>query len=180
LGKYYKYSMSKKNKSIIPTERIASSIYVLRNKKVILDYDLAELYGVPTKALNQAVSRNVDRFPEDFMFRISRYETEAVNQSQTVTGSQKHRDPRYAPRAFTQEGIAMLSSVLRSKQAIEINIAIMRTFVRMRQLLATNEELARKVKERDHLITNLYKHVEKLMAPSTSNKNPIGYIWTED
>jgi len=173
--------MSKEqNKSVIPAERIANSIYVLRNNQVMLDYDLAELYDIPTKALNQAVSRNTDRFPEDFMFRLSRDETEAINQSQTVTGSQKHRDPRYAPRAFTQEGIAMLSSVLRSKQAIQINIAIMRTFVRMRQLLATNEELARKVNEHDRHITNLYKHVEKLMAPSTGKKNPIGYIWNED
>ena len=130
-------------KAVIPIERIASCIYLIRGEKVLLDYDLAELYGVLTKALNQAVTRNIQRFPDDFMFRLSSDETKAMNQSQIVTGSQKHRDPRYPPRAFTQEGVAMLSSVLHGDRAGEINIAIMRTFVRLRELLATNHELAR-------------------------------------
>ena len=132
--------------SLIPIERIASQIYLVRGRKVMLDSDLSALYGVPTKALNQAVTRNRERFPDDFMFRLT---AEEWNRSQSVTGSQKHRDPRYPPRAFTQEGVAMLSSVLRSKRAVEVNIAIMRTFVRLRQILATNEKLARKVARHD-------------------------------
>lgn len=148
----------------------------------MLDYHLVELYGIPTEALNQAVTRNKERFPDDFMFRLSAEETEAINQSQIVTGSQKHRDPRYPPRVFTQEGIAMLSSVLRSPQAVQINIAIMRTFVRLREMLATHKDLARKVEEHDRHITNLYAHVERLLKPtSTSEKRkPIGFIWPKE
>ena len=146
----------------------------------MLDYDLADLYGVPTKALNQAVSRNKDRFPEDFMFRLSGQETQAVNQSQSVTGSQRHRDPRYPPRAFTQEGVAMLSSVLRSPRAVQVNIAIMRTFVRLREMLATHKDLARKVEEHDRQIANLYAHVERLLTPPKTKKHPIGYIWPKN
>jgi len=94
--------MAKKAKTpVIPIERIAQSIYLIRGEKVMVDYDLAELYGVQTKALNQAVTRNINRFPDDFMFRLTSEETQAVNQSQTVTGSQKHRDPRFPPRVFT-------------------------------------------------------------------------------
>ncbi len=98
--------------SLLPVARVASRIYLLRNQKVMLDFDLAELYGVPTKAFNQAVTRNAERFPEDCMFRLSRQEAEAMHRSHIVTGSQKHRDPRFTPRAFTQEGVAMLSGVL--------------------------------------------------------------------
>ena len=96
----------------VPVEVIERRIYLIRGHKVMLDRDLAELYDVPTKALNQAVSRNRERFPEDFMFRLSREEVGALNRSQFVTGSQKHRDPRYPPYAFTEHGVAMLSSVL--------------------------------------------------------------------
>lgn len=135
----------------------------------MFDFDLAELYGVPTKALNQAVTRNAARFPEDFMFRLSPEETGALNRSQTVTGPQKHRDPRFPPRAFTQEGVAMLSSVLRSKQAIEVNVAIMRAFVRLREVLATNEDLARKVAQHDRQIEVLFEHVQKLLAPAPNS-----------
>ena len=103
-------------KSIVPIQRIAERIWVLRGQKAMLDFDLAELYGVQTRMLNQAVTRNAARFPEDFMFRLTSAETEAVNRSQIVTGSQKHRGPHFPPRAFTQEGVAMLSGVLRSKQ----------------------------------------------------------------
>ena len=166
--------------SIIPVERIAAQIYLIRGVSVMLDYDLAELYGAPTKALNQAVTRNSERFPEDFMFRLSRQEIEAVNQSQIVTGSQKHRDPRYPPRAFTQEGVAMLSSVLRSKRAVQVNIAIMRTFVRLRQMLATNEELARKVAQHDEEIGILFEHIQRLLAEPESIKKPIGFTRPKD
>ncbi len=170
-------NMAKTN-SLIPIERIASQVYLIRGQKVMLDSDLAALYGVPTKALNQAVTRNRERFPEDFMFRLT---LEESNRSQSVTGSQKHRDPRYPPRAFTQEGVAMLSSVLRSKRALEVNIAIMRTFVRLRQVFATNGSLARKVAEHDQDIGVLFKHVKALLQPADpSKRNPIGFVPPED
>jgi hypothetical protein len=105
----------------------------------MLDAALAELYQVPTKALNQAVKRNLDRFPEDFMFRLTR---EEANRSQNVTGPANHRDPRALPYVFTEQGVAMLSSVLRSPRAVQVNIAIMRTFVRMRHLMETHRDLA--------------------------------------
>ena len=109
----------------------------------MLDFDLAELYGVPTKQLNQQVSRNRKRFPEDFMFQLTKEEAESLR-SQIVTSNIGRGGRRYLPRAFTEQGVAMLSSVLNSEQAIEVNIAIMRAFVRLRQMLETNEELNRK------------------------------------
>jgi hypothetical protein len=166
--------------SLIPVERVASRIYLIRNQKVMLDFDLAELYGVPTKAFNQAVTRNAARFPADFMFRLSREEVEAMHRSHIVTGSQKHRDPRFTPRAFTQEGVAMLSGVLRSKRAVEINVALMRAFVRLREILATHEELARKVAQHDRQITTLFEHVKTLLEPPPPKKRPIGFIHPKD
>lgn len=127
---------------LIPLERIASSILVVRGEKVMLDADLAMLYDVPTKALNQAVKRNLKRFPADFMFQLTREEVETLNRSQFVTGSQKHRDPRYPPYAFTEHGVAMLSSVLNSERAIEVNILIMRAFGRLREMVASHKDLA--------------------------------------
>ena len=165
------------NKSIVPIERIASTIYLIRGEKVILDQDLAELYGVSTKVLNQAVTRNNDRFPDDFMFLITKDEFENLK-SQIVTSSWGGR--RYSPRAFTEQGVAMLSSVLRSKQAVQVNIAIIRTFVRMREILATHKDLAQKVQKHDRQISNLYEHVERLLAPPSGKKNPMGYIWHND
>ena len=109
--------------SLIPVERIEKAIYLIRGEKVMLDRDLAELYEVKTKALNQAVRRNRDRFPSDFMFQLTKEESSELNRSQIVTGSQKHRDPRFAPYAFTEQGVAMLSSVLRSKRAVAVNVA---------------------------------------------------------
>jgi hypothetical protein len=165
---------------IVPIERIASTIYLIRGKKVIFDFDLAGLYGVSTKALNQAVSRNADRFPDDFMFRLTAQEMESLNRSQIVTGSQKHRDPKFAPRAFTQEGVAMLSGVLRSKRAIDVNVGIMRAFVRLREFLATNEDLARKVLQHDRQIAILFESVQKLLKPPPVKKRPIGFRHHED
>jgi len=111
----------------------------------MLDADLAMLYDVPTKALNQAVKRNLKRFPADFMFQLSREEVETLNRSQFVTGSKKHRDPRYPPYAFTEHGVAMLSSVLNSERAIEVNILIMRAFGRLREMVASHKDLAGKL-----------------------------------
>jgi hypothetical protein len=147
----------------------------------MLDSDLAELYGVPTKVLNQAVSRNRDRFPEDFMFQLTKAELENWR-SQIVTSNPTAKmGLRRSPHVFTEHGVAMLSSVLRSKKAIQVNIAIIRTFVKIRQILASNRDLARKVQEHDRQIATLFDTVEKLLAPpAAAKKNPIGYIKTRD
>ena len=159
--------MSRQNTALIPAERIERRILLLRGEKVMLDSDLAELYGVETKALNQAVQRNVDRFPGDFMFQLSADETETLLRSQIVTSNVKNRGSaneikgalrsqivtskpgrggrRYRPHAFTEQGVAMLSSVISSPRAVLVNIAIMRTFVQLRQMLASNVDLARKL-----------------------------------
>jgi len=131
----------------VPVELVERRIYLIRGQKVMLDSDLADLYQVETRALNQAVRRNLDRFPEDFMFQLFSEESEVLNRSQIVMGSQKHRDPRFLPYAFTELGVAMLSSVLNSKRAIQMNIVIMRAFVRMRELLASHKDLARKLEQ---------------------------------
>ena len=165
-----------KVRSIIPVERIAAQIYLIRGERVMLDFKLAELYEVKTRALNQAVTRNSERFSEDFCFRLSSKEVEELNQSQIVTGSQKHRDPRYLPRAFTEQGVAMLSSVLRGERAVEINVLIMRTYVQLRKAIAGNEELARQVAEHAQHITNLYEQVDWLLnPPDPEKKHPIGF-----
>ena len=118
--------------AVVPHQRIAQRIYRIRAQKVMLDEDLAELYGVPTKRLNEQVTRNINRFPEDFMFRLTREEDQALrSQNATLKGRGQHR--KHHPPAFTKHGILMLSSVLRSEQAVQVNIAIMRAFVRLRQ-----------------------------------------------
>ena len=168
------------NKSIIPIERIASTIYLIRGEKVILDQDLAELYGVKTKALNQAVSRNKDRFPEDFMFQLTKQELENWRSQFVTSNPEAKMGLRRQPYAFTEHGALMLSSVLRSKQAVEVGTIIVRTFVRMREILATHKDIARKIAKHDRQIANLYEHVERLLAPPSEKKNPIGYIWHKD
>src|SRR5262245_5307044 len=155
--------------ALIPPERIESAILLVRGQKVMLDRGLAKLYGVSTKALNQAVRRNLTRFPTDFMFRLTAKETAQMNRSQTVTGSEKHRDPRFPPFAFTEQGVSMLSSVLRSKRAVLVNIEIMRAFVRMRQILAAHADLARKLealeKKYDAQFKVVFDAIRELMAP---------------
>ena len=169
--------MAKENtNSVIPIERIASAIYLIRDQKVMLDSDLAELYGVTTGALNQAVSRNKDRFPEDFAFQLNDEEFQSLI-SQTVISNTGRGGRRKLPRAFTQEGVAMLSGILRSKKATQVNIAIMRTFVRLREMLATHKDIARKIEEHDQQIAILYEHVKTLLEPpDPPKKNPIGFI----
>ncbi len=160
-------------KSLLPIERIASQIYLIRGEKVLLDEDLAVLYGVPTKRLNEQVSRNLERFPDDFMFRLTADEL-SILRSQNATSRWGGR--RYPPRAFTEQGVAMLSSVLRSKQAVQVNIAIMRTFVRLRQILATDGDLARKVAQHDQQIAALFQHVQALLEPPEPPRKPrIGF-----
>jgi hypothetical protein len=160
--------MAKQPRSLIPAERIERAIILLRGEKVMLDSDLAALYGVPTKVLVQSVRRNIDRFPSDFMFRLTSKEAENLR-SQFVTSSSTHGGRRYAPYAFTEQGVAMLSSVLRSPRAVEVNIAIMRAFVRLRQLLASHADLARKLDELeqkyDKQFAIVFEAIRKLMEP---------------
>lgn len=160
--------------SMIPIERIARAIYLIRGEKVMLDQDIAAIYSVPTKVLNQAVTRHHERFREDFMFQLSKEEFDHLR-SQTVTSSQ-WGGRRYPPRVFTEQGVAMLSSVLQSQQAIQINIAIIRTFVRMREVLATHKDLARKVEKHDKEIAALYEYLHQLLEPPKSSTRKIGYL----
>ena len=177
--------------NLVPTERIERSILLIRGHKVMLDADLAELYGVETKVLNQAVKRNLGRFPEDFMFRLTPREIENLRfhfgtsslRSQFVTSKLGRGGRRYAPQVFTEQGVAMLSSVLRSKRAIQVNVEIMRTFVRLRQLLATNAQLARKLealeKKYDAQFKSVFDAIRQLMTPPEPKKRKIGFIVKE-
>src|SRR5882724_4813991 len=150
-------------------------IYLMRGQKVMLDFELAELYKVETRALNQAVSRNMERFPKDFAFQFTREEFEAL-MSQMVISKAGRGGRRKLPWAFTEQGVAMLSSVLRSQRAVQVNVAIMRTFVKLREMLATNDKLARQVEQHDRQIAVLFDHFQNMLAPETVRKNPIGYI----
>lgn len=179
--------MSTTSHALVPSERITHSILLLRGQKVLLDADLAELYGVPTKALVQAVKRNLERFPDDFMFQLTNQEFNVLR-SQSVTSSLTHGGRRTAPYAFTEQGVAMLSSVLSSPQAIAVNIEIMRTFVRLREMLAGNKELAmklgeleRKLKGHDQAIAGILDAIRQLMAPPPApKKRPIGFVTGEE
>jgi ORF6N domain len=141
---------------------------------------------VPTKVLNQAVKRNAERFPEDFMFRLSRAEAEALNRSQSVTASQKHRDPRFPPYAFTEHGAIMAASVLNSPRAVEMSVYVVRAFVHLRELLSSNRELARrfaqlearldkKLTEHDLAIAAILSAIRELMNPPPRKRRPIGF-----
>jgi hypothetical protein len=144
----------------------------------MLDADLAELYGVTTGNLNLAVRRNPKRFPDDFVFQLNEGEFESLL---LQTARAKERGGRRnLPWAFTEQGVAMLSSVLRSDRAAEVNVLIIRVFVKMRQILATNAELARKVEHLDRKVSVLYESFQKLLAPISTKKNPIGYIHPKD
>lgn len=163
--------------SIVPTERIEQCILSIRKQKVLLDADLAALYGVATKVLVQAVARNRDRFPSDFMFRLTRQEFNNLR-SQIVTSSWGGR--RTAPYAFTEQGVAMLSSVLRSGRAVQVNVEIMRAFVRLRQILSTHADLAKKLDELEQKYDEQFKVVfdalRELMSPPERKKRPpIGF-----
>ena len=164
--------------TIVPIESIVSKIILLRGEKVLLDRDLAVLYGVETKVLKQAVRRNIRRFPSDFMFELSKEEF-ADWRSQFVTSNSDKMGLRYRPMAFTEQGVAMLSGVLKSERAIEVNIAIMRAFVKLRQMLASNAQLARKLEEMemkyDERFRIVFEAIEQLMAPPERPRKKIGF-----
>lgn len=169
--------------SIVRVERIENAILFIRGHKVMLDRDLAELYGVETRVLLQSVRRNLNRFPGDFMFQLAVEENTALR-SQIVTlkgGRGQHR--KYLPYVFTEQGVAMLSSVLRSKRAIQVNVEIMRAFVRLRRMLASNEELARKLavleKKYDAQFKVVFDAIRELMAPPTPKRRRIGFLVSE-
>ncbi|MDB5356133.1 MAG: hypothetical protein JWN24_2586 [Phycisphaerales bacterium] len=167
--------------AVIPHERIEQKIYLLRGQKVILSADLASLYGVEPKQLNQAVRRNSDRFPPDFMFQLTREEAELLR-SQTVT-LKRGQHLKYLPYAFTEEGVAMLSAVLRSSTAVQVSIQIIRVFVRLRQLLASHDQLRRRMEQlertmvkHDQNFAAVFDAIRQLMAePKQKRKPPIGY-----
>ena len=166
--------------SLIPAGRIENSILLIRKEKVILDEDLAFLYGVSTKVLIQAVKRNIERFPSDFMFQLGKEEFPSLR-SQIVTSKPRsgRGGRRYPPYAFTQEGVAMLSSVLNSPRAIKVNIEIMRAFVRLRKILVSHVELAGKLEALENKYDSQFKVVfeaiRQLMAPMPAAKKRIGF-----
>ncbi len=174
--------------SIIPVER---RILSLRGHKVMLDADLAELYGVATKVLNQAVKRNIERFPQDFMFQLTKkdvdglvdYWDSSALRSQFVT-SNRRGGRRYLPLAFTEQGVAMLSSVLHSPRAVQVNIAIMRAFVKLREILATHRELARRLDELeskyDKQFRAVFDAIRELMTPPPKPRRRIGFATPND
>jgi phage regulator Rha-like protein len=168
-------------RALIPIERIARAIVLIHGQKVMLDADLAELYGVETKALNRAVKRNIGRFPGDFMLQLTREEAERLRyQIGTLkTGRGRHR--KYRPYAFTEQGVAMLSSVLHSERAVRVNIEIMRAFVQLRQMLSSHAELARKLaaleKKYDAQFKVVFDAIRELMAPpEPPRKRPMGFV----
>ena len=167
-----------KQSGLIHVESIEKAIYLIRGEKVMLDRDLAALYGLATKALKQAVRRNLDRFPNDFMFVLNTNEFRSWR-SQFVTSNADQKGLRYAPMAFTEHGILMLSSVLNSDRAVQVNIEIMRAFVNLRRMLASNVELAGKLKELESKYDRQFKVVfdaiRRLMSPPPSARKPIGF-----
>lgn len=168
----------KKKKAIVPLDRIENQIYLLRGHKVMLSPHLAALYGVEPRTLIQAVKRNKDRFPEDFMFQLN--ETEFLDLKSQFVISSWGGSRRATPYAFTEQGVAMLSSILRSKRAVRVNIEIMRAFVRLRRMLATNADLARKLaileKKYDAQFKMVFDAIRELMTPpEPKKKRPIGF-----
>lgn len=170
------------SRGLVPVERVTDRILVLRGQRVILDADLAKLYGVTTKRLNEQVRRNISRFPDDFMFRLNRAEAEGLNRSQYATGSQKHRDPGHPPLVFTEHGAIMAASVLNTPRAVAASLFVVRAFVRLREMLATHKELAVKVSELEHRveghdssIRSLVSTIRRLMEPLSQPVKKIGF-----
>ena len=164
-----------KHSTLIPVDRIEKAIFLIRGEKVMLGRDLAELYQVETRVLNQAVGRNRDRFPADFAFELTREEIMGI--SQIVTSSNLRFSKRVT--VFTEQGVAMLSSVLRSKRAVSVNIQIMRAFVKLRQMLASNHELSRRLNELESKYDRQFKVVfdaiRQLMSPPVPARKQIGF-----
>src|ERR1700740_2909405 len=166
--------------AIILAKRVTSRILILRNQKVILDADLAELYGVPVKRLNEQLKRNPQRFPADFLFTLTRAEYQNLRSQNAASGS-AHGGRRYLPHAFTEHGAIMAATVLNSKRAIEMSIFVVRAFVRLREMLASNRRLAAKIDEleqrldtHDASFQDLIEAIKELMLPADSTRSRIG------
>jgi phage regulator Rha-like protein len=162
---------------ILPTELIASKIYIIRRLRIMLDRDLAELYGVETKQLKRAVKRNLDRFPSDFMFELTLEEYDALRRQIGTLKRGSHS--KYPPFAFTEQGVAMLSSVLNSKRAIQVNIQIMRVFTRLRQILLSNKDIRRELEElkriTDERFRIVFETLDQLLSNEERPKRKIGF-----
>ncbi len=173
--------------ALIPVERIEQKIFLIRGQKVMLGSDLAELYQVPTKAFNQAILRNRDRFPEGFMFRLTSEEASALRSQFVTLEKGRGRYSKYAPNAFTEHGVAMLSSVLRSQRAVQMNILIIRAFIKLRDMVATHKDLAERMekleatqKRHASVITLLAEEIEQLKEPpKLIPKRRIGFVSAE-
>lgn len=165
-------------KSIVTAEAIERKIYLIRGQKVMLDSDLAELYGVSTKTLVQAVKRNIKRFPSDFMFQLENQDVTGLR-SQIVTSKTGRGGRRYHPYVFTEQGVAMLSSVLNSDRAVDVNIQIMRAFARLRKMIASHEDLARKLdeleKKYDGQFHVVFEAIRQLMVTEEKPRRKIGF-----
>jgi|SRR5579871_675390 len=168
------------SRDLILTQTLERRIFLIRGHKVMLDADLAALYGVPTSSLNQAVRRNIDRFPSDFMFQLNKEELASWKSQIVISNPAARMGLRKSPYAFTEHGVAMLSSVLRSKRAVAMNILIIRAFVRLRELLATHKDLARKIGEleqrQDHQAMQIDAIVKRLIDGPKRRKRTIGFI----
>jgi len=167
-------------KDLILNQRIESKIYFIRGQRVMLDFDLAMLYGVLTKRLNEQVRRNIRRFPEDFMFQLNKEEAKSLRSQNATLKSGRGKHPKYLPYVFTEQGIAMLSSVLNSERAIFVNIQIMRTFTKLRALLSTHKDIQRKIEEMEKKHNQQFKVVfdaiKALLQYPEPKKKPIGFI----
>jgi phage regulator Rha-like protein len=165
--------------NLLPAEQIERSILLIRGQKVMLDIDLASLYGVETGALVRAVKRNRDRFPTDFMFQLTKEEFDSLRCQIGTSKTAGRGGRRYPPYAFTEQGVAMLSGVLRSKRAVQVNIAIMRAFVRLREILATHKDLARKLeameRKYDEQFRGVFEAIRQLMEPPEPKTGRIGF-----
>ena len=164
---------------LIPVERIEKAILLLRGQKVMLDADLALLYGVETRVLVQAVKRNIERFPDDFMFHLNQEDVDFLRSQFVMLKKGRGQHSKYLPYAFTEQGVAMLSSVLRSQRAIHVNIEIMRAFIRLRQMLASHTELSHKLdaleKKYDAQFKEVFEVIRQLMAPPEPKQRVIGF-----
>lgn len=166
-------------KSLVPVGRIVDAILRIRGQNVMLDADLAALYGVETRVLVQAVKRNIERFPDDFMLQLNREEVDSLRSQIVTLKKGRGQYSKYLPYAFTEQGVAMLSGVLRSRRAIQVNIEIMRAFIRLRQMLASHVELARKLdaleKKYDAQFKQVFEAIRQLMIPPEPKRRPIGF-----
>jgi hypothetical protein len=171
-------------RAIVPDEAIVSKIYLIRGQKVMLDFDLADLYAVENKQLKRAVKRNQLRFPKDFMFELNKKEFKNLRYQ---FGTSSHGGVRYIPMAFTEQGVAMLSSILNSKRAIQVNIHIIRVFTRLREMLLTHKDillklnqLEQKVVQHDDNIKVIFDYLRELLSPKTEAMRKIGFRRSEE